>query len=48
MTYIVSSFLFNLQVDEKDIKEADVIGAVLWSDRGEMVDVENEAYSYFG
>ena len=32
MTYIVSSSLFNLQVEGKDIKEADVKGADLWSD----------------
>ena len=48
MRYIVSSFLFILQVDRKDIKEADVIGAVLWSERGEMVDAKNEASSNFG
>ena len=48
MRYIVSSSLFNLQVDRKDIKEADVLVAGLWSDKGKMVDVENEAYSYFG
>ena len=46
--YILSSSFSNLQFDRKDIKEADVIGAVLWSDRGEMVDAENEASSDFG
>ena len=45
MRYIVSSFLFILQVDRKDIKEADGIGAVLWTDRGEMMDAENETFS---
>ena len=31
----------------KNIQEADVIGAILWSDRGEMVDAENEASFVF-
>ena len=48
MRYIVSSFLFNLQIDKKDIKEANVNGAILWSDMGEMVNAKNEASSDFG
>ena len=48
MRYIVSSFLFILQVDMKNIKEADGIWVVLWTDKGEMVDAENEAFSDFG
>ena len=48
MRYIVSSFLFILQVDRKNIKEADGIWVGLWTDKGEMVDVKKEAFSDFG
>ena len=34
--------------DKKDKTEKNVIGAVMWSDRGELLDVENKASSNFG
>ena len=48
MRYIVSSFLFILRVYGKNIKEADGIWVVRWTDKGEMVDANNEAFSDFG